>query len=50
MFAPTFMIWALIAAGTTVGMGFIFNKKPQFVQAALMFVLFYVISWWVLPP
>lgn len=50
MFAPTFMIWAVIAAVVTCGMGLFFRKKSQIFQSVLMFIVFYVISWLFLPP
>lgn len=49
MFSPMFMIWATIAALTTVGMGIIFNKKPQSICAVIMFIVFYFVSWAALP-
>lgn len=49
MFSVMFMIWAAIAAGATVLMGLIFNKKWQLLPATLMFVFFYIVSWLMLP-
>lgn len=49
MFSVMFMIWAAIAAGATVLMGMVFNKKPQLLFAAIMFGVFYIVSWCMLP-
>jgi len=49
MFSVMFMIWAAIAAGVTVVMGLIFNKKPQLQFASIMFGVFYLVSWLTLP-
>lgn len=50
MFALTFGIWAAIAAGTTFGMGLVFKKEKKVRSSIAMFVLFYALSWIILPP